>query len=243
VIAGPAGAIDIVRRVADALGVRTVPLPAPYAFHSQGMALAAHEFADAVAAAGISGRPLRLPVYSPLLGDYVPETEDLLALMVRHLTTRVDFLSAIRTLHADGVRAFVECGRSGLTRLVRATVPDLTEPAVESGHAEKSVHGTQPASPSQPAQPSTVDADAVLVRLRELYATTLGYPVEAVEGDADLEADLGVDSLKRAEMLGKVAAHFGLPESANDGRFLVHATLAELADMITATLADSGVSR
>jgi len=74
----------------------------------------------------------------------------------------------------------------------------------------------------------------VLEELRELYASALGYPVEVITGDADLEADLGIDSLKRAEMLGKVSAHFGLGESAVDGRFVAQPTLADLAELITA---------
>ncbi|GAA4675524.1 hypothetical protein GCM10023324_31230 [Streptomyces youssoufiensis] len=77
----------------------------------------------------------------------------------------------------------------------------------------------------------------MLGELRELYAGTLGYPVEAVTGDADLEADLGIDSLKRAEMLGKVSAHFGLDASVDGGRFLAQSTLAELAELIAAARA------
>ncbi|MFJ9406901.1 phosphopantetheine-binding protein, partial [Streptomyces sp. NPDC101393] len=79
----------------------------------------------------------------------------------------------------------------------------------------------------------------VLEELRELYASTLGYPVEVITGDADLEADLGIDSLKRAEMLGKVTAHFGLGESAEDGRFIAQSTLADLAGLVTAVQASA----
>ncbi|WP_031052259.1 hypothetical protein [Streptomyces ochraceiscleroticus] len=46
-------------------------------------------------------------------------------------------------------------------------------------------------------------------------------------------------SLKRAEMLGKVSAHFGLGESAEDGRFIAQSTLADLADLITAVQASA----
>ena len=67
--------------------------------------------------------------------------------------------------------------------------------------------------------------------------------MEAVEADADLEADLGIDSLKRAEMMGMVGAMFDLPSSMNDGRFLAHTTLAELAGMITAGLRSASVTR
>ncbi|GHH65063.1 hypothetical protein GCM10018781_16880 [Kitasatospora indigofera] len=81
-----------------------------------------------------------------------------------------------------------------------------------------------------------VGVGVVLEELRELYAVTLGYPVEAITGEADLEADLGIDSLKRAEMLGKVTAHFGLHGSSDDVRFIAMPTLAELAELVVATL-------
>jgi [acyl-carrier-protein] S-malonyltransferase len=228
VVAGPDSGLELMRAAATVLGVRAVRLPAPYAFHSPGLAVAAHNFAETAAA--IRQRPLRMPVFSPLLGDYVADTESFILLLVRHLTTRVDFLAAVRTLHGEGMRAVVECGRSGLGDLVRASVPDV----LVGSPAEK------PAPLVVSEQRAVPDADIededMVTQLRELYATELGYPFDAVEADADLEADLGIDSLKRAEMLGKVAAQLSLPESVQDGRFLGHATLAELAGMITQTL-------
>lgn len=270
VVSGPDVVLDAVRRVADALGVRTVRLPAPYAFHSPGLALAAQAFAESAAA--FRRRPARLPVYSPVLGDYVSDTADLVGLLVRHLTTPVDFLGAVRALHAEGLRSVVECGRSGLAALVQASVPDVVsagdsvpEPVAPAapGQTEPPLTAVPQTPAPQPAVPHTTvplpqtavppariapaaaapNAGTVTDRLRELYATTLGYPLEAVEADADLEADLGIDSLKRAEMLGKVGAMFDLPGSVNDGRFLAHTTLAELAGMIAASLQSVGVER
>ncbi len=37
-----------------------------------------------------------------------------------------------------------------------------------------------------------------------------GYPEEMVELDADLEADLGIDSIKKAQMFGEIAEHLGI---------------------------------
>jgi [acyl-carrier-protein] S-malonyltransferase len=93
-----------------------------------------------------------------------------------------------------------------------------------------STPASQPAP--QPAGSGGAGAGSVLQELLSLYATSLGYPLEAMTADADLEADLGIDSLKRAEMLGKVRAHFGLSDSAEDGRFLAQSTLGELAELV-----------
>ncbi|MGH3757643.1 acyltransferase domain-containing protein [Actinophytocola sp.] len=231
VVAGPDPALTAARQVADALGVRSAQLPAPYAYHSPGMALAAVEFAES--AAPIRQKPLRSQVYSPLLGKYLDDTDDLVALLVAHLTTPIDFVTAIRTLHAHGLRTVVECGRSGLGALVLASVPDV--------NVRGAVEISAPAAPTSPevtAEPAPAASDLadVTERLRVLYATALQYPLEAVEPDADLEAELGIDSLKRSEMLGRVGTEFDIPPSTNDSRFLAHTTLAELAAMVVDSL-------
>ena len=37
-----------------------------------------------------------------------------------------------------------------------------------------------------------------------------GYPVEMIELDADLEADLGIDSIKKAQLFGELAEYFDI---------------------------------
>jgi acyl transferase domain-containing protein/NAD(P)-dependent dehydrogenase (short-subunit alcohol dehydrogenase family) len=47
-----------------------------------------------------------------------------------------------------------------------------------------------------------VDRDVVATRLVEIVRDRTGYPIEMLELDLDLEADLGIDSIKRVEILG-----------------------------------------
>ena len=64
-----------------------------------------------------------------------------------------------------------------------------------------------PVSSSPPAQnqippyqtPSPLSIDKVLL---EIVADKTGYPTDMLETDMDLEADLGIDSIKRVEILG-----------------------------------------
>ncbi|MFF5923829.1 acyltransferase domain-containing protein [Streptomyces flavochromogenes] len=234
VVSGPDEAVKVVARLAEALGVQATRLNAPFPFHSPMLAVAAHAFGETIT--GIRQHPLRAAVYSPVAGGYVQDDTDLKALLVRQLTTSVGFMAAVRELHADGARRFVECGRAGLSGLVRRTVPEVD--TTGTARAARSAGGAAPVgTPTESAPPASAPVAApappVLDELRELYASALGYPVEVITGDADLEADLGIDSLKRAEMLGKVSARFGLGESAVDGRFVAQPTLADLADLIT----------
>ncbi|WXA91623.1 acyltransferase domain-containing protein [Pendulispora brunnea] len=221
VLSGPLEALNEAQRLCEAMSIRTRTLPSPYAFHSPALAVAAEAFASS--ASRIRQRPLRHVVYSPLLGDYVTDTTDCVDLLVKHLTTKVDFLGAVRSLHTEGMGAFVECGRSGLASLVRASVPDVTEVAEVAEVAPLMVVPT-------PTAPPTVQS--VALKLRQLYAASLGFPEEAISVDADLEADLGIDSLKRTEMLAKVRAHFALPENVNDGQLHAHTTLSQLGALV-----------
>ena len=55
-----------------------------------------------------------------------------------------------------------------------------------------------------------VDKDAVCTALREAFAERTGYPLELIEADLDLEADLGIDSVKRIEVVGHVGEMLGV---------------------------------
>ncbi|WXA85007.1 phosphopantetheine-binding protein [Pendulispora rubella] len=236
VLSGPLEALNTAQRLCEAMSIRVRTLPSPYAFHSPGLAVAAEAFA--ASASRIRQRPLRHAVYSPVLGDFVTDATDCVALLVKHLTTKVDFLGAVRALHAEGMGAFVECGRSGLASLVRASVPDVTEVAEVAEVAPREADPVQAPKPvlTVVPRPALPTAQSVALKLRQLYAASLGFPEEAISVDADLEADLGIDSLKRTEMLSKVRAQFALPENVNDGRLHAHATLSQLAALVVEAL-------
>ncbi|MDQ3404011.1 MAG: acyltransferase domain-containing protein [Actinomycetota bacterium] len=229
VLSGPDEAVAKVLRLADALDVQATQLNAPFAFHSPLLRVAAEEFGAAITE--IRQRPLRRRVYSPVAGGYLTDDTDMASLLVRQLTAPVHFLNAVRELHASGAGHFVECGNAGLSGLVRRSVPDVTTDSTVEARSETVVGSSVSVGVVSPVG-VVPDVGVVLEQLRELYASTLGYPVEAITGDADLEADLGVDSLKRAEMLGRVTARFGLGDSAGDVRFIAQPTLGELADLV-----------
>ncbi|MFC4943056.1 beta-ketoacyl synthase N-terminal-like domain-containing protein [Pseudonocardia sp. GCM10023141] len=62
-----------------------------------------------------------------------------------------------------------------------------------------------PAAPALAAEPSGVDAAAVRSALLAVVAEKTGYPVEMIDPAMDLESDLGIDSIKRVQILGAVA--------------------------------------
>ncbi|WP_439622588.1 SDR family NAD(P)-dependent oxidoreductase [Gemmata sp.] len=93
--------------------------------------------------------------------------------------------------------------------VARPAVPVAT-PATNGKHAPEpaAVTAVVPAAPA-PAPAAALDRDALLARLLDLVSERTGYPKEALSIDLDLEADLGVDSIKRVEILGTLAESIG----------------------------------
>ncbi|MBP6763483.1 MAG: SDR family NAD(P)-dependent oxidoreductase, partial [Rubrivivax sp.] len=70
-----------------------------------------------------------------------------------------------------------------------------------------------PAAPAAAA--AGVAADDVIARVTAIVAQMTGYPAELLEPDLDLEADLGVDTVKQAEVFAAVREHYKLERDAN----------------------------
>ncbi|WP_437730050.1 SDR family oxidoreductase [Sorangium sp. So ce1335] len=58
-----------------------------------------------------------------------------------------------------------------------------------------------------------MQAQDLLEHVRSVFVRMTRYPDEVVVADADLEQDLGIDSVKRGEILATLRADFGLPEA------------------------------
>ncbi|MCK9900084.1 acyltransferase domain-containing protein, partial [Frankia sp. Cpl3] len=66
-----------------------------------------------------------------------------------------------------------------------------------------------------------------------VIADLTGYPVEMLEPDLDLEADLSIDSIKRTEILGELAGRVGLPGAGGGASELDESVVEELAAVKT----------
>jgi acyl transferase domain-containing protein len=104
---------------------------------------------------------------------------------------------------------------------VTASSPARTAPgSTVSATAAIQPVAVVPAQLDTPATPAgdLPDRDEITTRLLEIVRDRTGYPVETLGLDLDMEADLGIDSIKRVEILGKLRDEFpslkGLSESA-----------------------------
>ncbi|KOV57070.1 type I polyketide synthase [Streptomyces sp. MMG1121] len=94
--------------------------------------------------------------------------------------------------------------------------------------------GTRELPPSEPqlTDPASLDpVDDVERVVLEIISERTGYPVDMIEPDLDLEADLSIDSIKRAEIAGELAKRLGIAGGAG---ILDDAELEELAKARTA---------
>lgn len=72
---------------------------------------------------------------------------------------------------------------------------------------------TPPAAAADlPAAPEAPAGDAIAKKVIDIVARKTGYPEEMLEMDLDLEADLGIDTVKQAETVAEIRAFFDLPK-------------------------------
>ena len=79
----------------------------------------------------------------------------------------------------------------------------------------------------------------VLSDLLSVISEKTGYPVEELETDYELEADLGIDTVKQAEIFGQVREQYGLAPDENF-RLSDYPTIETLAGWLASQVASSG---
>jgi acyl transferase domain-containing protein len=98
------------------------------------------------------------------------------------------------------------------------------------------------ARPAAVAPQARVSAADTLTRLLTIVSDRTGYPQEMLDADANIEADLGIDSIKRMEILTAFAQlHAGAQRGSFQGameKLTAIKTLRETASLLAELLAD-----
>ena len=97
------------------------------------------------------------------------------------------------------------------------------------------IEETKTSAPPAESSGATLSVEDLTAILLEIVAEKTGYPVEMLESDMDMEADLGIDSIKRVEILGVMEERVpGLP--AVEAETLAGLrTLGQIADLMSAS--------
>jgi malonyl CoA-acyl carrier protein transacylase len=313
VVSGTVAEMDAVTDVAKALQIPVVRLYSPYAFHSPVVAPITGDFASRLSS--LEQQPLTAQVYSPILGRYYSDSDRLTEQLAEHLSHPVRFADAIRAVHAEGARTFVECGAldtlSGIVKRILGNAEFTVVPCLVPGPADlqtlrsaiemltgkevgpqpishdlsellptgtdaatigaffaergdqvrafvesefaafREAHGigaAQPVEAPAPVAAATADGvgavaaagvnggaagrDELFAEIVKLYATALEYPDEVFTEDVALEAELGVDSVKQAELIGRLAEQYDMPPRPEDFRLGDYDTLGKVTDFV-----------
>jgi NAD(P)-dependent dehydrogenase (short-subunit alcohol dehydrogenase family)/acyl carrier protein len=98
-------------------------------------------------------------------------------------------------------------------QFVREQRPDLAGHVEPAGETQSAIPA--PALREEPVQASTTAADDITAKVLAIVAEQTGYPPEMLELDLNLEADLGVDTVKQAETFLSIRQAFDIPRQEN----------------------------
>ena len=83
--------------------------------------------------------------------------------------------------------------------------PRRSRPAPRAARAGRGAGATAPAAP----------ADDIAATVLEIVAAQTGYPADMLDPELDLEADLGIDTVKQAEMFAAIRERYGIARDDN----------------------------
>ena len=138
---------------------------------------------------------------------------------LRHV---VDFLSA----NGEATSAPAAASEPISAPPVAAAAP---QPIVPPVAPPAPVAAPEPAAPTSSTSPAELEAFLV-----NFVVEQTGYPPEVVDLDADLEADLGIDSIKKAQLFGELQEYFEISTSATELSLDDFPTLRHVVDFLSA---------
>jgi acyl transferase domain-containing protein/NAD(P)H-dependent flavin oxidoreductase YrpB (nitropropane dioxygenase family)/NAD(P)-dependent dehydrogenase (short-subunit alcohol dehydrogenase family) len=153
----------------------------------------------------------RTPVSSGVVAAALPPSSEREAALLEYLRSMREIAEGQRQVMLRFLGESAPEQAAVATAPVASVAARVTVPA-PAPTARRSLRVTRP----PPAQPS-----ADLTPLQALIATVserTGYPIEMLDPNLDLEADLGVDSIKRIEILGQLRDRLGLGTLSDSAR-------------------------
>ncbi|MBF0240214.1 MAG: SDR family NAD(P)-dependent oxidoreductase [SAR324 cluster bacterium] len=120
----------------------------------------------------------------------------------------------------------------------KAAIPQSVQKVQQPPTPVKPVIATAPAAPSKPG----VDAEQLTKTMLSVVSQKTGYPTEMLELGMDMEADLGIDSIKRVEILGTVQDQFPQLPQINPEELAELRTLGQIVDKMKSFIPAGGSS-
>jgi len=126
-------------------------------------------------------------------------------------------------------------------------MPDVSPAQLRTGAAPAPVVPASAPTPAPVSAPAPAPApaaagvtvggyDEMLALLTSVIAEKTGYEPDELEADFELEADLGIDTVKQAEIMGELTERFGMDRD-EDFRMADYPTIEALAGYLSGALA------
>jgi acyl transferase domain-containing protein/phosphopantetheinyl transferase len=193
--------------------------------------------------------PVAIPTgYVPSPARSMPDSESQqqpgmrATVMQEYLQTMERFLH----MQQEVMQAFFH-GTAAASTTPRGAEPEAQNPALPASESaplqrevmwttDRAAGVTQPQEELLPpsAEARQMSSAAIGQTLLELLSERTGYPTEMLGLTLNLEADLGIDSIKRVEILGAFQQQTGLLQAQDMDRLTGLKTLQEMIDFVTA---------
>lgn len=239
VIGGTTAAVDAALEAFMKAGFQGTKIPVSHAFHTRIVEPASEPLRQVISRMNI--RPPRITVIANVTGEVYPNGRDeILNLLAKQVASPVQFIKGVETLYQLGARVFVEVGPK---RVLNALVSDILKgrpdvAILATNHPREGAvvsfnkalcgllaAGICPQRKHAAVQPSLADEfsgvnsvagrDEIRQFVLSVVSEKTGYPGEMLDLELDLEADLGIDTVKQAELLAEIRSHFGIPRRDN----------------------------
>jgi acyl carrier protein len=99
----------------------------------------------------------------------------------------------------------------------------------------------QPA-PAEAAPVMPLGRDRLFSDLVSVYAEAMEYPPEVFTETVELEAELGIDSVKQTEILGRISETYRLPRLPANVRINDFKTMGQIVDLVFANQGKAAVA-
>ncbi len=115
--------------------------------------------------------------------------------------------------------------------------------AFPNGQAGGPAAGQDAAAPGRQDRLEAMDAESIAAMLLEVVADRTGYPVEMLNVDMELDTDLGIDSIKKVEILSTVRERIGDMPAADLSALATLRTLRAIAEQVSGAALGASPSR
>ncbi len=260
VIGGTTEGVEAALEAFKNAGYQGTKIPVSHAFHTRIVEPASGPLREVIERMSVT--PPHTTIVANVTGDQYPQTRDeIIDTLARQVASPVQFIKGVETLQRLGARVFAEIGPKRVLNALATDIlkgqPGITilasnhprEGAVVSfnkalcglfaaGVVPQSMPTAEMVEPAPSTQASMQVNEVEIKRYAlNLVSEKTGYPVEMLDMELDLEADLGIDTVKQAELFAAIRTHYQIPRR-EDLRLSDYNTLEKVAGFIRDALSE-----